>query len=133
MSKILTVRTTCLADVDETWTFHVPDDFTLPDDKEEQRELIFDVLDSGGASVNGEFVAVEDKADNEHDREIQAVELSADKVPSNPERYPARSILSEQEWDRLTQLLRLLNDLSVTQIDHHESAELQALLAKLRS
>lgn len=42
--------------------------------------------------------------------------------------YP---ILNQEEFQRLVRLLELVNDTSITQIDHDESDELRALLERL--
>ncbi len=42
-------------------------------------------------------------------------------------------MLSPEEFDRLVELLRLLNDPSVTQLDTDEQAELSAFMRRLLS
>lgn len=74
--KTLTVTSICTADVTETWTYQVPDDWQMPVDEEEVG--ILDILNDDATAV---FVSVEDQSNNERDREVESVQLDDVSTP----------------------------------------------------
>lgn len=66
--KMVTVTTTCVAEVTETWRYSVPGDWT-----EETTEDYYDVLSRLQEDESAEFIDVEDESTEERDREVTNV------------------------------------------------------------
>ena len=66
--KMVTVTTTCVAEVTETWRYSVPGDWT-----EETTEDYYDVLSRLAEDDSAEFIDVEDESTEERDREVTNV------------------------------------------------------------
>lgn len=84
--KRLTITTICTADVTETWTVDVPDNFD-PDDVEDGSSGILDA-----ALEVGNFVLVVDESHNEREREVTGV---VDEAPVEAQHTPSASAA----WD----------------------------------